>query len=83
MRRHGWRLAIYGALAALYLLHNDLWLWNEPRRIAGLPAGLFYHLAYCVVTAAVLALLVSLAWPPWGRGDDDPPATAPGPGERR
>lgn len=54
---------LYGALAALYLLHNDLWLWNDPRLVAGLPIGLAYHLAFCLAASVVLTLLVLHAWP--------------------
>lgn len=67
MRRRGWPLAIYAALAALYVLHNDLWLWNDPRLLLGLPIGLVYHVGFCVAASAVLALLVVFAWPPWSR----------------
>lgn len=71
------RLALYAALAALYLLHNDFWLWDEAGLVAGLPAGLTYHIAYCLTAAAALAFLVRWAWPEGlaePRGDD--------PGER-
>ncbi len=57
------RWTLYAALAALYLLHNDLWLWSDARLVLGLPAGLLYHVAYCLVTSAVLAMLVGWAWP--------------------
>lgn len=74
MNRRGPRALLYAALAALYVLHNDLWLWNDPRLILGLPVGLVYHIGFCVAVAAVLGLLVVTAWPPW---------TANGQGERR
>jgi hypothetical protein len=64
MKRRGWPLAIYVALLALYVLHNDFWLWNDPRLLLGLPIGLVYHIGFCVVASAVLTLLVVLAWPP-------------------
>ena len=56
-------LLLYAALVLLYLLHNDLWLWNDPRLVLGLPAGLAYHIGFCVVTSVVLTLLVVHAWP--------------------
>lgn len=65
MNRRGFRALLYAALAALYVLHNDLWLWNDPRLVLGLPVGLVYHIGFCVAAAAVLALLVIVAWPPW------------------
>jgi hypothetical protein len=42
------------ALVALYLLHNDLWWWDDPTLVLGLPIGLTYHLLLCLATAAVL-----------------------------
>jgi uncharacterized oligopeptide transporter (OPT) family protein len=58
-----WALLLYAALATLYLLHNDLWLWNDPSLVLGLPVGLVYHVVFCLATSAVLALLVTYAWP--------------------
>lgn len=52
MRR--WRRGTL-ALLALYLLHNDLWWWDDPRLVLGMPVGLTYHLLLCLATAAVLA----------------------------
>jgi hypothetical protein len=74
IKRRRWPLAIYAALLALYVLHNDLWLWNDPRLVLGLPIGLVYHIGFCVAASAVLALLVLFAWPPWGapRGKGEP-----------
>jgi hypothetical protein len=72
MNRRGLRMLLYGALAALYVLHNDLWLWNDPRLFLGLPAGLVYHIGFCIAVSAVLGLLVVVAWPPWpvsGQGE--------------
>jgi hypothetical protein len=57
------KLLLYLALVALYVLHNDLWLWNDSRLVFGLPAGLAYHIGFCVATSVVLALLVIHAWP--------------------
>lgn len=59
-RRRG---LIYAALAALFLLHNDFWLWHDPSRLFGLPVGLAYHALYCLATAALMALVVRYAWP--------------------
>ncbi|MCZ6507664.1 MAG: DUF3311 domain-containing protein [Acidobacteria bacterium] len=44
------------ALLALFLLHNDLWWWNDSTLVLGLPIGLAYHVAFCLVTAAVMAV---------------------------
>lgn len=56
-------LLLYAALVVLYLLHNDLWLWNDSRLFLGLPAGLAYHVGFAVATSVVLTLLVIYAWP--------------------
>ena len=63
MRRRGVRYVLYGAVGLLYLLHDDFWFRYDPRPILGLPAGLAYHLGYCLVAAALMALLVRAAWP--------------------
>ena len=57
------RKLLYGALAVLYLLHNDWWLWNDGRLVLALPVGLLYHIAYCVAAALLMAALVRYAWP--------------------
>ncbi len=57
------RRALYAALVLLFVLHNDLWLWNDARLLAGLPAGFVYHLAFCGAVALVMGLLVRFAWP--------------------
>jgi hypothetical protein len=54
---------LFLALVVLYLLHNDLWLWNDSRLVFGLPVGLVYHIGFAVATSVVLALLVIHAWP--------------------
>jgi len=73
MNRRRWATLTYAALAALYLLHNDLWLWNDSRLWLGLPAGLVYHIGFCVVVSAVLGLMVVYVWPP-----GVPPGAPPG-----
>ncbi len=57
------RVALYAALGVLYLLHNDLWLWHDGSLVLGLPAGLTYHVLYCLATAVLMAALVRWAWP--------------------
>ena len=54
---------LYAALVVLFILHNDLWLWNDGRLVLGLPVGLLYHIAYCLATSVALAVLVNRAWP--------------------
>jgi hypothetical protein len=52
-------------VAALYALHQDVWFWRQARPLVFgvLPIGLFYHVAYTLVTSAVLWLLVRMLWP--------------------
>ena len=57
------RRFLYWGLLALFLLHNDWWLWGDSRLAFGLPVGLGYHLVYCLVVVGVMALLVRHAWP--------------------
>ena len=58
------RMAV-GAVALLYVLHQDFWFWREARPLVFgfLPIGLFYHAAFTVASAGVLWLLVTFAWP--------------------
>ena len=52
-------------VAALYLLHQDFWLWHTARPVVFgvLPIGLAYHVLYSIVAAGVMWLLVRFAWP--------------------
>jgi len=54
---------LYVALAVAYVLHNDLWLWNDGRIVSGIPVGLLYHIAFCVVVALIMFVLARYAWP--------------------
>jgi len=69
----GVRLLLYAALVAAYLLHNDLWLWNDARTVLALPVGLTYHVVYCLAVSALMALLVRFAWPSNLETDGEPP----------
>ena len=57
------RIALYGALVLLYLLHTDLWNWDNDSLVLGFPVTLAYHLGFCIVTIALMASLVRWAWP--------------------
>lgn len=54
---------LYGALFVLYLLHNDLWFWNDARLVLGLPVGLLYHIGFCIAASFLMWGLVTNAWP--------------------
>ena len=58
-----WMLAL--AVAALYVLHQDIWFWDTARPLVFgfLPIGLFYHAAYSVAVAVLMVLLIRYAWP--------------------
>lgn len=53
---------LYLALFVLYILHNDLWFWNDPRLFLGIPIGLLYHIGFCVAVSLILISLVNFAW---------------------
>lgn len=73
------RRALVLAVAAMYLLHQDVWLWETARPLVFgfLPIGLFYHAAYSVAVAGLMALLIRCAWPAElereAEADDAPP----------
>jgi len=49
----------------LYVLHQDFWLWRTARPLVFgfLPAGLAYHAAFTLAAAALMVVLVRVAWP--------------------
>jgi len=63
MTRARARLVAAGGLGLLFVLHDDAWLWNDPRIVFGLPVGMTYHVAYCLAASVFMALLVRHAWP--------------------
>ena len=63
MSRRALRALVGAAFVVLYGLHNDLWLWHRADLSLGLPVGLSYHIAYCLATAALLAVAARFTWP--------------------
>ena len=59
------RFVLAAGVLALYVLHQDFWLWRSARPLlfGFLPVGLAYHALYTIAVAAMMALLVHLAWP--------------------
>lgn len=57
------RRLLYLGIFALYLLHNDLWLWHDSSIVLGLPVGLLYHIGFCFAAVVLMVLLVNYAWP--------------------
>ena len=52
-------------LAVVYVLHQDFWNWKEayPLIFGFLPIGLAYQAGYSILAAAMMAVLVRIAWP--------------------
>ena len=63
MRKTLPRWILYIALAVLFLLHNDFWLWDNPKVVLGLPIGLLYHIGFCVAAAILMLLTIKHAFP--------------------
>jgi uncharacterized protein DUF3311 len=63
LKRSAGRALALAGLPLLYILHNDFWLWDDPRIVLGLPVGLTYHVVYCFAATLVMLLLVRYAWP--------------------
>jgi hypothetical protein len=59
------RLLLALVIAALYLLHQDVWFWGEARPLVFgfLPVGLAYHAVYCVAISLLMWALTRVAWP--------------------
>ena len=57
------RTVVYALLALLYLLHNDVWYWNDPAIVLGLPIGITYHLVWTLAVSLCFGLVVRYAWP--------------------
>jgi len=59
------RLLLVVVVAALYLLHQDVWFWREARPLVFgfLPVGLAYHAVYCLAVSALMWTLTRVAWP--------------------
>ena len=53
------------AVAAVYVLHQDVWFWRTARPLVFgfVPVGLFYHACFSVLAALLMWLLVTHAWP--------------------
>jgi hypothetical protein len=64
-RRIAKTLALLALVAGVYALHQDFWNWQriEPLVFGVLPVGLAYHVAYSIVAALMMAVLVKFVWP--------------------
>jgi hypothetical protein len=59
------KLLLLLLILAVYAAHQDIWNWGkaDPLVFGFLPIGLAYHAAYSIACAAMMAVLVSCAWP--------------------
>ena len=57
------RYVVYGLLLLLYVLHTDVWYWNDSRNVLGLPIGITYHVLWTLLVTAAFGLAVRHAWP--------------------
>jgi hypothetical protein len=52
------------AVAALYILHQDIWFWRSSYLVFGfIPIGLFYQGCFSIAASLLMWLLVTYAWP--------------------
>ena len=52
------------AVAALYILHQDIWFWRSSYLVFGfIPIGLFYQGLFSIAASLMMWLLVTFAWP--------------------
>ncbi len=57
------------ALCLLFVLHHDLWFWDNATLFLGLPIGLTYHVVLCFAAALVYRFLSDVFLPEADRGD--------------
>ncbi|MCA1560710.1 MAG: hypothetical protein LC753_04165 [Acidobacteria bacterium] len=59
------RILLLASVAALYVLHQDLWFWRSARPLVFgfLPPALAYHGVYCIAVAGLMWVLTTVAWP--------------------
>ena len=58
------KLLLVVAVAALYILHQDIWFWRSSYLVFGfMPIGLFYQGCFSIAASLLMWLLVTFAWP--------------------
>lgn len=67
---------LIGIAAAMLILHQDFWLWENTNLIIGfLPTGLVYHACFSIAVAILAILAIRFAWPHdlerWAAGEDE------------
>ena len=54
----------YILIAALFLLHQDFWLWDSHTLVFGfLPSGLAYHALFSILAGLLWAFATKSIWP--------------------
>jgi hypothetical protein len=78
------RILLVAAVAALYVLHQDIWNWRTPYPLVFgfFPIGLFYHACFAVAASLLMWLLVTFAWPAHLEREAEGAAREGGGGER-
>ena len=57
-----WALTL--VVIVVIALHQDFWLWRNKSLVFGfLPIGLAYHIAYSILAAFTMSILVRSLWP--------------------
>lgn len=57
-------LLIWFLVAALFVLHQDFWWWDNATLVMGfMPIGLLYHAAFSLAAGLLWLLANKLAWP--------------------
>ena len=55
---------VWGLVLLLILLHQDNWLWDNPKLIWGfLPITLLYHMGISLAATVTWLLAIRYAWP--------------------
>jgi len=62
------------AIVVLAIVRHDLWWWDDPRRVLGLPIGLTYHVLFCLAVSVVMAIAVRAVPDSDDAGGPDPGA---------
>jgi hypothetical protein len=76
------RVSLILLVLLYWALHQDFWNWkaSAPLTFGFLPPGLTYHALYTLGIAALMWLLVSVAWPSALEADAEAAAeSSPGP----
>jgi len=58
------RKVAIGLVAAMFVLHQDFWFWDDPSLVGGvMPVGLAWHVGFSTVAAGAWWLVTRYAWP--------------------